>query len=91
MKNRYLWVLVAFALLVVLLAVGLTRNPREIPSPLIGKRAPEFTLPRLDNDAPFASGQDMAGKVWLLNVWASWCASCREEHPLLVDLARRDL
>ncbi|MDR1350564.1 MAG: DsbE family thiol:disulfide interchange protein [Zoogloeaceae bacterium] len=90
MNNRYVWVLVAFALLVVLLAVGLTRDPREIPSPLIDKSAPEFSLPRLDNDQPFTP-QDMAGQVWLLNVWASWCVSCRDEHPLLVGLARQNL
>ncbi|MDR0673428.1 MAG: DsbE family thiol:disulfide interchange protein [Zoogloeaceae bacterium] len=90
MNNRYLWIPVAFTLLVVLLAIGLTRDPREIPSPLIDKPAPEFTLPRLDNEQPFAP-EDMAGHAWLLNVWASWCASCREEHPLLVDLARQNL
>ncbi|MDR3157908.1 MAG: DsbE family thiol:disulfide interchange protein [Zoogloeaceae bacterium] len=90
MNNRYLWLFVAFALLIVLLAVGLTRDPREIPSPLIDKPAPEFVLPRLDNDQPFTP-KDMAGRVWLLNVWASWCASCRDEHPLLVDLAQKKL
>ncbi|MDR2625604.1 MAG: DsbE family thiol:disulfide interchange protein, partial [Zoogloeaceae bacterium] len=90
MNNRYLWLFVAFALLVVLLAVGLTRDPREIPSPLIDKPAPEFVLPRLSDDLPFAP-KDMAGQVWLLNVWASWCASCRDEHPLLVDLAQKKL
>jgi cytochrome c biogenesis protein CcmG/thiol:disulfide interchange protein DsbE len=90
MNNRYLWILVAFALLVILLAVGLTRDPREIPSPLIGKPAPEFTLPQLNKDTTFAP-REMQGKVWLLNVWASWCFSCREEHPVLVDLAKRNL
>ncbi|MDR0736404.1 MAG: DsbE family thiol:disulfide interchange protein [Zoogloeaceae bacterium] len=90
MNNRYLWIFAAFALLVVLLAIGLTRDPREIPSPLIGKSAPEFVLPRLDDDRPF-SPKDMAGQVWLLNVWASWCASCRDEHPVLVELARKGL
>jgi cytochrome c biogenesis protein CcmG/thiol:disulfide interchange protein DsbE len=90
MKNKFIWILVAFALLVVLLAVGLTRDPREIPSPLIGKPAPEFTLPQLNKDIAF-SPKEMQGKVWLLNVWASWCFSCREEHPVLVDLAKRNL
>jgi cytochrome c biogenesis protein CcmG/thiol:disulfide interchange protein DsbE len=90
MNNKFVWILVAFALLVVLLAVGLTRDPREIPSPLIDKPAPEFLLPQLNKDASFAP-KDLQGKVWLLNVWASWCISCREEHEMLVNLAKRDL
>ncbi|MDR0529456.1 MAG: DsbE family thiol:disulfide interchange protein [Zoogloeaceae bacterium] len=87
MKNRYLWLFVGFFALMALLAVGLTRDPREIPSPLLGKPAPAFSLPRLDSGAPF-SPEEMKGRVWLLNVWASWCVSCRAEHPLLVRLAR---
>lgn len=90
MKNKYAWILVAFALLVVLLGVGLTRDPREIPSPLIDKTAPDFSLPQLNSEAVFTPA-DMQGKVWLLNVWASWCVSCREEHPVLVDLSRRNV
>ena len=90
MNNKFVWILVAFALLVVLLAVGLTRDPREIPSPLIGKSAPEFSLPQLSKDVSFAPA-DLRGKVWLLNVWASWCVSCREEHAELVKLASRNL
>ena len=76
-----------FLLLVALLAVGLTRNPREVPSPLVGKPAPAFELPRLADGARF-SNADMRGKVWLLNVWASWCVSCRDEHPVLVAFAK---
>ncbi|MDR1849231.1 MAG: DsbE family thiol:disulfide interchange protein [Zoogloeaceae bacterium] len=92
MNNRFLWLFVAFALLVALLAVGLTLNPREIPSPLIDKSAPDFSLPRLDDAANQTfSPQAMQGQVWLLNVWASWCVSCRVEHPLLVALARQRL
>ena len=76
--------LVLFMGLVVFLAVGLKRDPREIPSPLIGKPAPHFTLFTLDKgDAKF-SPIDMQGQVWLLNVWATWCVACREEHPVLV-------
>ncbi|MDR1889507.1 MAG: DsbE family thiol:disulfide interchange protein [Zoogloeaceae bacterium] len=90
MNNRFIWIPVAFALLVVLLAIGLTRDPREIPSPLIDKPAPDFSLPQLGKDAAFAP-KDLQGQVWLLNVWASWCISCREEHPVLVDLAKRNL
>ena len=85
---RFALPLGAFFLLVALLAVGLTLNPREVPSPLVGKNAPAFELPRLHEPARRFSPKEMQGQVWLLNVWASWCASCRDEHPLLVDLAR---
>ncbi len=77
-----------FAALVVLLGVGLTLNPREVPSPLIDKPAPHFQLPLLHAPDKTFSEKDMLGKVWLLNVWASWCVSCREEHPVLLDLAK---
>ena len=87
--NRFVWPLVGFVLLVVLLAVGLNLNPREVPSPLVGKPAPAFTLARLDAPEKTFSPQDMRGQVWLLNVWASWCVSCRAEHPLLVAFAKQ--
>jgi cytochrome c biogenesis protein CcmG/thiol:disulfide interchange protein DsbE len=87
--NRFLWPLVGFIVLVVLLGVGLTLNPRDVPSPLVGKPAPAFSLPRLQAPEEQFSPRDMLGKVWLLNVWASWCVSCRQEHPLLVELAKR--
>lgn len=93
-KNKYVWILVAFAALMALLTIGLGLNAREIPSPLIGKPAPEFSLPRLDapEDAPQTFGpKDMQGRVWLLNVWASWCVSCRAEHTVLTDLARQNI
>lgn len=80
-----------FAILVVFLAIGLTRNPHEIPSPLIGKPTPNFTAPVLDSAGLQLSNKDMLGKVWLLNVWASWCAACRVEHPFLVSLAQSKL
>jgi cytochrome c biogenesis protein CcmG/thiol:disulfide interchange protein DsbE len=80
-----------FAALVALLGVGLTLNPREVPSPLVGKPAPYFELPQLHQPAKTFSQKDMIGKVWLLNVWASWCVSCREEHPVLLDLAKSGL
>ena len=87
--KRFLWPLAIFVILVGFLAAGLRLNPREVPSPLIGKPAPAFELPVLHQpDKRFVPG-DMRGQVWLLNVWASWCASCRDEHPLLVDLSRR--
>jgi cytochrome c biogenesis protein CcmG/thiol:disulfide interchange protein DsbE len=70
---------------------GLFLNPREVPSPLVGKPAPAFSLPRLDQPANTFSPKDMLGQVWLFNVWASWCGACRDEHPLLVGLAKTGL
>ena len=85
--NRFLWPLIGFIVLVVLLAVGLNLDPREVPSPLVGKPAPAFSLSKLGSDEKF-SPQDMQGKVWLLNVWTTWCVSCRQEHPMLVQMAK---
>jgi cytochrome c biogenesis protein CcmG/thiol:disulfide interchange protein DsbE len=86
---RFLLPLALFAVVLAFLAVGLGLNPREVPSPLIGKPAPDFELPLLDDPSRTVRRADLAGQVWVLNVWASWCAPCREEHPLVVDLARR--
>ena len=86
--NRFLWPLIGFALLVVLLAVGLSLNPRDVPSPLVGKPAPMFRLERLETPRESFSPQDMLGKVWLLNVWSTWCISCRQEHPVLLEMAK---
>ena len=86
---RLYWVSGVFAALVVLLAVGLTLNPREVPSPLIGKPAPDFTLPLLQQPDKTFSQKDMLGKVWILNVWASWCAPCIAEHPVVSELAKQ--
>jgi len=87
--KRFLWPLAVFILLVGFLAAGLKLNPREVPSPLVGKPAPAFELPVLQQpNRRFAPG-DMRGKVWLLNVWASWCVTCRDEHPLLVGLSKQ--
>lgn len=81
----------AFVVLTVVLGVGLTLDPKEVPSPLIGEPAPGFELARLsDPDSKFTPA-DMRGKVWLLNVWASWCVSCRAEHKVLERLAEQDL
>ena len=87
-KWRFLLPLAAFLVLAVLLFVGLGLNPREVPSPLVGKSAPHFELPQLHRPDQRFSEQDMRGKVWLLNVWASWCVSCRQEHPILVEIAK---
>jgi cytochrome c biogenesis protein CcmG/thiol:disulfide interchange protein DsbE len=86
--NRFLWPLIGFAVLVVLLAVGLNLNPRDVPSPLVGKPAPLFTLAKLAAPEQSFSPKDMLGKVWLLNVWSTWCVSCRQEHPVLVEMAK---
>jgi cytochrome c biogenesis protein CcmG/thiol:disulfide interchange protein DsbE len=77
-----------FVVLVGFLWAGLRLNPSEVPSPLIDKPAPMFSLPQLQEPAKPLSPEDLRGQVWLLNVWASWCVSCREEHPLLVQLSQ---
>jgi cytochrome c biogenesis protein CcmG/thiol:disulfide interchange protein DsbE len=83
--------LVIFIILVAFLWIGLGRDPREVPSPLIGKPAPAFKLTQLHETGKTLSNDDLKGKVWLLNVWASWCVSCRVEHPLLVQLAKANV
>ena len=87
-QTAYLMPLIIFIVMVVFLAIGLTLNPRQLPSQLIDKPAPEFTLPILQSDQSF-NVTDMRGKVWLLNIWASWCAECKVEHPLLNQLAEQ--
>ena len=81
--------LILFIGLVVFLALGLRHDPHEVPSPLIDKPTPAFQLPQLQDPSKTFSAQEMRGKVWLLNVWASWCVSCREEHPVLVELSHK--
>jgi cytochrome c biogenesis protein CcmG/thiol:disulfide interchange protein DsbE len=78
---------VIFAVVVGFLAVGLTLNPREIPSPLVGKPAPDFSLPQLYDQEKVFSSKELAGNVWLLNFWASWCSGCKTEHPVLMRIA----
>jgi cytochrome c biogenesis protein CcmG/thiol:disulfide interchange protein DsbE len=87
MNRKLLIPLAVFAVLVGFLFAGLFRDPREVPSPLIGKPAPPFALAQLHEPTRKLEPADMKGQVWLLNVWASWCVSCREEHPLLMQLA----
>ncbi len=88
---RFILPLVVFLVLAAFLYVGLGLNPREVPSPLIDKPAPAFTLPQLHDTQKRFSPADMKGKVWLLNVWASWCVSCKEEHPVLMSLAQQNV
>ncbi len=85
------WPFVVFVILAIFLYVGLGLNPHEVPSPLINKPAPAFTLPQLHDPSKTFSSQDMKGQVWMLNVWASWCVSCREEHPVLMSLSRKNI
>jgi len=85
---RYLIPLVIFIVLAVFLAIGLTRDPHELKSVLINKPAPAFRLPQLKEADKMISNEDMRGKVWLLNVWASWCVACRDEHPYLIEYAK---
>jgi cytochrome c biogenesis protein CcmG/thiol:disulfide interchange protein DsbE len=86
--TRFIWPVGIFAVLLAFLGVGLHLKPQEIPSPFIGKPAPAFRLSRLESPEALIGPADLRGQVWLLNVWASWCASCREEHPVLLDLSR---
>jgi cytochrome c biogenesis protein CcmG/thiol:disulfide interchange protein DsbE len=89
--NRFLLPLGLFVVLLGFLAVGLNRDPREVPSPLVGKPAPEFEVPQLHAPDKTFSPKEMLGKVWLFNVWASWCVSCRQEHPVLVEYSKKGI
>lgn len=87
--NRYLIPLAMFVLLVVLFKVGLNYDPHLVPSPLIDKPVPAFTLPNLKDNAATISSTDLRGQAVLLNVWASWCVECRNEHPVLMEFAQK--
>jgi cytochrome c biogenesis protein CcmG/thiol:disulfide interchange protein DsbE len=88
---RFILPLVVFLVLAGFLFKGLHLDPREVPSPLIDKPAPAFNLPQLHNPGKNFSPEEMKGKVWLLNAWSSWCVSCKEEHPVLMDLAQQNI
>lgn len=91
MKLKLILPLLLFVVLVGFLGKGLFLNPREVPSPLIGKPAPTFEAPVLGDSSKTFYTEEMKGKVWLLNTWASWCVACREEHPLLVEMRKHDI
>ncbi len=88
---RFLLPIAVFVLLAIVLGIGLTLNPREVPSPLVGKPVPVFDLPPVKGRSAGLASRDLVGQVALLNVFASWCAACKEEHPVLVELARRNI
>ncbi len=88
---RFILPLALFVVLAIFLGRGLNLNPREVPSPLIGKSAPAFALPVLAQASQQMKHDQMLGQVWVLNVWASWCVPCRAEHPLLMELAGKKL
>lgn len=85
------WPFLVFIVLAAVLYVSLGRDTRDVPSPLIGKAAPVFTLPLLSDEQKKFASTDMKGKVWLLNVWASWCGACKDEHPMLMELSKQNV
>ena len=86
---KYIFPLVLFIVIAIFLAIGLKLRPSEIPSPLLNKPAPTFSAPKLNSPNEKLSTADLKGKVWLFNVWASWCVSCRAEHPIINRLAQQ--
>lgn len=88
---RFILPFIIFVVLSVFLYKGLGRDTREVPSPLVGKAAPAFVLPLLHEPSTQFSPEQMKGKVWLLNVWASWCGACKDEHPILMELSRQNI
>lgn len=90
-RLRSLLPLALFGALALMLGLGLGRDPRVVPSPLLGRPAPDFALPLLDDTTTSLRRDALLGRVWMLNVWASWCTACREEHTLLLQFAQRRL
>ncbi|MDH5378787.1 MAG: DsbE family thiol:disulfide interchange protein [Gammaproteobacteria bacterium] len=86
---RYLAPLGIFVAMAVFFFIGLGKDPQKLPSVLVDKPVPQFTLPKLKAANASFSPEDMKGQVWMLNVWASWCDACRSEHPLFLDIARK--
>jgi cytochrome c biogenesis protein CcmG/thiol:disulfide interchange protein DsbE len=83
--------LLVFIVMAVFLAIGLTMDPREIPSPLIGKPVPEFSLPPVKGGTLGLASADLRGEVSIVNVFASWCVACREEHPVLMGIKEKGI
>jgi len=88
-RLAYLVPLLAFMALALILGIGLTLDPRKVPSPLIGKPVPEFSLPPVKGRTVGLASANLKGEVSLVNVFASWCVACREEHPVFMDLRKR--
>jgi cytochrome c biogenesis protein CcmG, thiol:disulfide interchange protein DsbE len=88
---RFVLPAAVFGAILLFLGLGLKLDPTRVPSPLIGKPVPKFSLPKLEEPAARFSHADLSGNVSLVNVWATWCVSCREEHPILLELARADV
>ena len=87
LMNRYIFPIVLLIFVIGIFAIGISSDPTVIPSPMIGKSVPQFDLPRLDDSGRKISSTDFSGKIVLLNVWASWCQSCWQEHAFLMELA----
>ena len=89
--SRFMIPLVVFALLIAVFVVGLGRDPSQLPSPLLDKPAPQFDLPSLVDPEQRVTNQDFHGEVALVNVWATWCVGCRQEHNFLLQLSKADV
>ena len=89
MKKKYLPIIV-FVIMLPIFFIGLSRNKSELPSPLIGKVSPSFVLPSLINPSVIIDQTNLKGRFVLFNVWATWCAGCREEHEFLMNLSARN-
>ena len=86
-RPKFLIPLIGFAAIAVFFAIGLRLDSNLVPSPLVGKKAPKFTLPILHLEQASFAPEDMLGAPWVLNVWASWCVACLDEHEILVETA----
>lgn len=88
---RYIAPLAVLGIMIAIFMVGLQRDPTILPSPFLDKPAPGFELPLLTDPSKTISNEDYAGKVALVNVWATWCVGCRQEHEFLLSLERENL
>jgi cytochrome c biogenesis protein CcmG/thiol:disulfide interchange protein DsbE len=88
--NRYLVPMIGVLILIPILILGLQSDPSELPSQFIGKPAPEFSLPTLEDPTKTLSTEDLKGQISLVNIWATWCGGCRAEHGFLMELARNN-